>query len=278
VDLGGGVLAEGDDKLGVTFLGRYDPSGAHVFSKKLSSLGLHGADLDGHGNVVLRGEVYFMNTVNLGGEDLTSIGERDVVVVKLDSSGEHVWSKRFGGSGDTSSSWLQSAPDGEGNVYLFGTFSGTWDFGGGPVTSKGPKWFGDIFLIKLDPGGNYLWGKYFGNGDAQRDYSIAIDASGNVIIAVSFAGSIDFGAGALYAASPLTMDIAVAKFSPSGEAFWSRRFGHGSNVSMSLDGLGVAPDGHVFLAGLVGGDIDFGTGTLETQSYADDIFVVKLAP
>jgi hypothetical protein len=278
VDLGGGVLEEGGDGLGVTFLGQYDSSGAHVFSKKLPLVGLHGADFDGQGNIVLSGDAYLAHTVNFGGEDLTSVGEHDSFVAKLGPSGEHVWSKRFGGSGDTSPSWIQSAPDGEGNVYLSGTFSGTWDFGGGPVTSKSPKWFGDLFLVKLDPDGNYLWGKHFGSGDAQGASSIAIDASGNVILGASFAGSIDFGTGTLYAASPLTNDIAVAKFSPNGDALWSRRFGEGNNLWLWFNVVGVAPEGHVFLAGMVAGDIDFGTGTLEATSYSEDIFVVKLAP
>jgi hypothetical protein len=274
VDLGGGVLGGADSW--VTFLGRYDSSGAHVFSKELPSVQVRSTKLDVQGNIVLSG--YFFDTASFGGEPLQSEGQEDVFVVKLSPSGEHVWSKRFGSSGVNHSHWLTSTPDINGNIYLTGVFSDTWDFGGGPVTSKAPEGDGDAFLVKLDPDGNYLWGKYFGSGSAHHAYSIATDASGNVAIGVSFAGSIDFGAGALHASSPLTMDIAVAKFSPDGEALWSKRFGEGSNLSISLDGLGMSPDGHVFVAGQVAGDIDFGSGTLQASSYNDDIFVVKLAP
>ena len=59
-------------------------------------------------------------------------------------SGEHLWSKRFGGTSiDTA---LSIAVDSGGNVLVTGWFDGTANFGGGDLTSAG---FYDIFVAKF---------------------------------------------------------------------------------------------------------------------------------
>lgn len=267
VDLGGGPLSG-------AYLGRFSSTGAYVFDKQLPFVDVRISEFDGQGNIVLAGDYYY--SANFGGDTLPSVGEESYFVVKLGPSGEHLWSKRFGLGKSNYPSWLTSVPDGAGNVYLAGSFSYTWDFGGGPVTSKAPVGFTDGFLVKLDPNGNFLWGKYFGNGNHQWIGYVAVDASGNVVVGASFLGSIDFGAGMLYAASPLTPDIAVAKFTSNGDVVWSRRFGAGNSIRIADIALG--PAGEVFLTGSVAEDIDFGTGVLPAKSYGPDIFVVKLEP
>ncbi|MDI1480678.1 hypothetical protein [Polyangium sp. y55x31] len=273
LDLGGGPLVDADS---VTFLGRFDAAGNHIFSKTLPPVQVRSTRFDPQGNIFLSG--YMFDSANFGGETLTSVGQEDYFVVKLGPSGEHLWSKRFGGSGINHYSYLTTEPDTAGNVYLTGVFSDTWDFGGGPVTSKAPEGEGDAFLAKLDPNGNYLWGKFFGNGQYQFAHAITTDPSGSVILGGSFGGTVDLGSGVLQASSPLSADIFVAKFSPDGEPLWSRRFGEGNALGLSLDGLVAAPSGHVYMAGTVHGDIDFGAGVLEATHTGMDVFVVKLDP
>jgi hypothetical protein len=133
-------------------------------------------------------------------------------------------------------------------------------------------------LVKLDPNGNYLWGKFFGNGQYQFAHAVTTDPSGSVIIGGSSGGTVDLGSGVLQASSPLSQDIFVAKFSSDGRPLWSRRFGEGNAIGLSLDGLVAAPSGHVYMAGTVHGDIDFGSGDIEATHAGGDVFVVKLDP
>ena len=56
--------------------------------------------VDSSGNVYTTG--YFAGTVDFdpgaGSANLTSVGENDVFVSKMDASGNHVWAKQFGGT------------------------------------------------------------------------------------------------------------------------------------------------------------------------------------
>src|SRR5579883_2710536 len=53
---------------------------------------------DAAGNLFVAGTLY--GTADFGGGPLTSAGGADVFLVKLDASGRHVWSTRFGDASD----------------------------------------------------------------------------------------------------------------------------------------------------------------------------------
>src|SRR3989442_13362586 len=89
---------------------------------------------------------YFQSTLDFGGGPLTSAGSLDTFLAKFNPSGAHLWSKRFGSTGSDSSTNV--AVDGSGNVVMAGSFSGTVDFGSGPLTSARLY---DTFLAKLRP-------------------------------------------------------------------------------------------------------------------------------
>ncbi len=128
------------------FVAKFDPSGAHMWSKSFGDGGFQeGRSLvvDAPGSVLVTGR--FNGVMNLGSGQLVSAGGYDLFVAKLDPSGGPLWSKSFG---DVS---LQEghgiAVDASGNVLTTGRFSGTMDFGLGPLTSAGF----DLFVAKLTP-------------------------------------------------------------------------------------------------------------------------------
>jgi hypothetical protein len=118
--------------------------------------------------------------------------------------------------------------------------------------------------------GKHLWSKRFGDGSNQHAKAAAVDASGNVIVAGDFWGTVDFGGGALTDAGD--EDIFVAKFGPDGAQLWSKRFGDVDaqyTQSVAIDALG-----NVIVAGDFWGSVDFGGGAL-TCAGNGDIFVAK---
>jgi hypothetical protein len=90
-----------------------------------------------------------------GTANLVSVGESDVFISKIDTSGNYVWAKSFGGTDyDTGDS---IAVDTIGNIYTTGAYQDTADFDPGAgtanLTSTGLE---DVFIVKLNPLGSPL--------------------------------------------------------------------------------------------------------------------------
>ncbi|MEJ7734257.1 MAG: hypothetical protein WKG00_34315 [Polyangiaceae bacterium] len=128
-----------------------------------------------------------------GGGALTSAGDNDVFVAKLDSSGKHVWSKRFGDAAALRPTSI--AANAAGTVVVAGEFDGAIDFGLGPLAGSGgaPGW--DGFVVSLDAAGAAHWSRGFGNADVNSGKlltdtagEVAIDASGAVWLSARSTG------------------------------------------------------------------------------------------
>jgi hypothetical protein len=208
----------------------------------------------------------FAGSVDFGGGVLTSSGPGDVFVVKLDASGQHVWSRRFGSASGQVAYGV--ATDADGSVLVTGVFYGAIDFGGGALTSAGAA---DIFVAKLDPDGNHLWSRRFGDSANQTAYSIATDTMGNVVITGTCDGVVDFGAGPLPGAGG--GDAFVTKLDAAGNHLWSKRFGDANDQIGYSVAVGGAGD--IIVAGALYGSADFGGGPVESAG-GSDAFAVKL--
>jgi hypothetical protein len=161
VDFGGGLLTStGRTNVFVVSL---TGNGEHRWSKRFGDLGSAAAlavAADGQRNLLVTG--FFDDTVDFGGGPLVSIRvpgrtvvSRDVFIAKLDgSTGNHIWSRRFGdGEGDQSGNAV--AADGAGSVFVTGGLEGSIDFGTGALSATA----GETFVAKLDPGGAAVWSR-----------------------------------------------------------------------------------------------------------------------
>jgi len=280
IDFGGGALTNAGGGYPDIFLAKFDSNGNHKWSKKFGGDrddGVYSVSVDSSGNVYITGS-FSSSSINFGGGALTNAGGTDIFLAKFDSNGNHLWSKRFGGS-----DWDYGnsvSVDSSGNVYITGYFgyfkSSTIDFGGGALTSAGGY---DIFLARFDSNGNHKWSKRFGGSSDDRGYSVSVDSSGNVYITGYFMSStIDFGGGVLTNDCDqygCPADIFLARFDSNGNHLWSKRFGwisfdYGTSVS-------VDNSGNVYGTGYFSGDFDFGACPL--SGYGDyDIYLIKYAP
>ncbi len=181
--------------------------------------------------------------------------------------GDTLWSVRFGDDGGEAGRAI--ATDGEGNVLVAGTFTGTVDFGDGPTTSAGES---DVFVLSLAPDGALRWAHRLGGAGLDAAYGIATDAAGNVVVTGSFEGSVDFGDGEVMSAG--AEDAFVVSLTDDGTFGWKRTFGGGGGDA--AHGVATSDDG-VLLAGWFESSIDFGGGALDSAG-AHDIFVLGLTP
>jgi hypothetical protein len=257
------LTTTGDRPLAAEDAGGHEPPRA--WSKSFSGRGrVAGVGVDAQGAVFVAGAL--SGTIDFGGGPLTSAGEDDVFIVKLDAAGQHVWSKRFGGPGYQVPAAL--AVDAEGAVIVVGTLDQTIDFGGGALTSAGLI---DVFVVKLDASGNHVWSKRFGDAAEQEASAVAIaPGSGRVLVAGSFEGTLDFGGGGLTSAGD--DDVYLAALDAAGNHLWSKRFG--DVRAQKGRALAMAPDGAVALVGQMEGTVDFGGGPLSARD-APQLFAAR---
>jgi len=265
------------------FVSKLDSSGNFVWAKSFGgSSGDRGYSIavDSSGNVYTTG--FFVGTVDFdpgaGTSNLTSAGSYDVFVSKLNSSGNFVWAKSFGGSSPDAG--YSIAVDSSGNLYATGAFQGTADFDPGAGTSNLTSAGGaDVFVSKLDSSGNLVWAKGFGGSSGDVGNSIAVDSSGNLYATGDFYSTVDFdpGAGTSNLTSAGGSDVFVSKLDSSGNLVWAKSFGGSSpdiGYSIAVDG-----SGNVYTTGFFEGTADFdpGAGTSNLGSAGgDDVFVSKL--
>lgn len=205
LNLGGGTLGS-FDSWGI-FVVKLDANGNHVWSKGITAFNnLQLADIavDPSGGVLLAGN--FTGAVDFGGGPLTSEGDNDIFFVKLGAGGAHAFSKRFG-KVLTYPRTAGVAADGDGNLYLAGSFNDTLDLGGGGMVSMGTD---DIFWAKFTNAGAFMESRSFGDSASQSLSAMAVDTWGHTVLAGTLFGSIDFGSGRLDAGD--SQKIFVARF------------------------------------------------------------------
>jgi len=274
------------------FVLKMDSSGNFVWAKRMG--GLHddmgyGIAVDSNGYVYTVGSFesnsYFFADFDPGSGKyiLVGAGGVDIFVSKLDSNGDFVWAKSLGG-GDYDEGY-GIALDSSGNIYTTGYFRNTADFDPGTgthnLTSAG---YDDIFVSKLDNGGNFIWAKQLGGPNEYSAYSdeghgIAVDTSGNVYTTGSFVNTADFDPGAdkFDLISVGSSDIFISKLDSNGDFVWAK--GMGGTEPDEGQGIVLDSNGDVFTTGYfrVTADFDPGTGTYNlTSAGYGDIFVSKL--
>jgi hypothetical protein len=173
------------------------------------------------------------------------------------------------------------AEDGAGNVVVVGSLQGTANFAPSPgnssLTSGGNR---DAFVAKYGPTGTLIWAETFrgqGPSSVGQASAVAIDGSGNIVVAGSFSGSVNFDQGnsQTIVSAPSRTDAFVAKLDSSGRLTWvSASTGTTGSVdeayALALDG-----SGGVNVAGSYQNSATFGTTTL-TATGSFDAFAEHL--
>ncbi len=270
VSVGGVALTSAGDR--DVFLAKLDvDNGATVWAVRMGATGTDlggGVAVDGNGDVLVTGR--FEGTVNLGGASLTSAGMSDIFVAKLSgTSGAHVWSQRFGGTGSDYPNVL--ARDAAGDVLITGSWaSPTISFGGSTFSNAGSS---DIFVAKLTgAAGAHVWSRGMGGTGSDYGRAIVADGDGNVVVAGTMSATVNLGGTNLTSAG--SDDMFLAKYAAAnGNHLFSQRYG-----STGIDSIGgVAIDGsdQIVVVGKFAGTVNFGGATSLTAVSGTDILLAK---
>lgn len=283
-DPGAGVFTLTAAGAGDAFITKLDSAGNLIWAKSVG-----GADNDGGTSVAVdpSGNVYltglFWGTADFdpgpGTYNLTSAGSYDLYILKLDPSGGFLWAVALGGTGGDYGNAV--IPDPVGSVYITGTFQGIVDFDpGAGVHNLTASLGNELFLLKLDVSGSFVWAiQSEGTLDIYAN-SLALDPSANIYMAGNFQGSVDMdgGPGTLTLTSSGADDIFVSKYDSSGNLIWAKNIG-GTAFDYGFS-IAVDDSGNTYATGSFRETVDFdpgpGTFTLTSFNASEDICILKL--
>jgi hypothetical protein len=224
---------------------------------------------DGNGNVYAVGYFAYLATnptVNFAADwgmtdEKTSAGGRDGFVMKIASDGSYCWTKRIGSANEDDCFAVCVDPDD--NVYVAGTIRGSNNFAedwgeNDHKTAQGG------FVTKIAANGDYGWTCIIGDHIS----SICTDANGNVYLAGTFEGSVNFAANwggtDIKESAANKSDVYVTKITSSADYGWTHRIG--GTESDRPCGICADVNGGVFICGEMG----FASEPGYTVNFADD--------
>ncbi|HVK08487.1 MAG TPA: hypothetical protein VM597_06880 [Gemmataceae bacterium] len=260
-----------DSSRDTTFVAKYDPDGNFQWAQRAGGGQVADAAVDADGSVYLVGN--FSGTHTFGSTPLTAAGYEDAFVAKVDGTGAVAWAVQAGGtSGGSEDAGRGLAIDGQGNVFISGSFGVAATFGTLPPVTSGTAWPAG-FAARINPtDGTFVWAKAtrFLAGSGQTGVSpdgIGVDGDGRVTISGGYYGSFDFdpGAGtttltsAKRAGGYASSDIFLWQLGAADGAFrWARTIG--GNGRDGGGDLSVDAAGNIYSVGGFEGNQDFDPG------------------
>jgi len=152
---------------------------------------------------------------------------RDTAVIKIDSSGNIVWEKTFGGEKDDYVASVKETADG--GCLIAGSSNS--------FNTRGDY---DVYLVRLNASGEKIWENAYGGGDDAAGQFICIGDNGGCFIAgstfSSFSGNIE--------------DVYIVKTGANGDKVWEKTIGGtGSDTIVTAQ---RTADGGLIMAGTTG--------------------------
>ncbi|MFW9818150.1 MAG: SBBP repeat-containing protein [Candidatus Thorarchaeota archaeon] len=246
---------------------------------------------DSEGNIYVAGTTYSFGA-----------GNTDMVLIKYDNSGNYIWNKTWGGiledhcygifidnldyiyiSGHSYSFGLDNSSDicvikynGQGiqqwnSTWGISAYEYCYDdivvdnqfniYIGGVIQDPETYW-NDLYLIKLNNNGDYMWSMSWGGDEQETGTSVILDSLGNIYL---LGNTYSYGSG--------SSDFCLLKISKSGVVQWNKTWGGDANdfgTDVVLDSCG-----NLYLAGSTSsfhvGEYDISlvkyTGSGEFNSY-----------
>jgi hypothetical protein len=242
--------------------------------------------VDASGNMYTTGD--FHGSIDLGGITLASPDGYDSYLAKYSPTGTLLWAQHLNGANyETVEPAL--ALDAEGNAYLTGSFFGALSIGGTTLTDPTYNSSGfnlNGYVAKFNSQGVLQWAERLGAAAntapaSGGGHALAVDASGNLLLAAWFSGTVKLGTATLSSATAVSsngttyssQDILLAKLSPEGTVIWARR--DGSSQDEDGNTLAVDAAGNVYLGGYFNSSTAFGSLSLQGNADEEDGFLAK---
>ena len=171
----------------------------------------------------------------------------DYWIVKTDKNGIIQWQKSYGGTANETAASIAPTKDG-GYVIAGHSQSNDGDVTGHHgETGLYPGYFNDIWIVKINSGGDIQWQKSLGGTDEDEAADVQQTTDGGYIVAGSVKSNDGDVTGTHLGGIVSTTDYWLAKLNSSGTLQWQKTFGGGAgDVAHSVQ---QTKDGGYILAG-----------------------------
>ena len=275
------------------YIQKLDENGNFIWIKSLGGTGQdygYSIEIDNSNNIYVVGA--FANTVDFdlgaGIDNVSSNGNLDAFLLKLNSDGDVLLKRTFGGIGKDELNSIELNSSNE--IYLAGQFQKTVDFDPGvnetninAIASNGT----DLFILKLDTNADFLWVKNIGgNGNDPMlqpgitgAKEVVVDAGGNIYLTGFYTRNSDFdpGVGVSELISNGPYHMFVLKLDTNGNYVWAKSVG-GIDETWG-NSITIDNSGNVYSTGYFDETADFdpGVGVNNLISSGNrDVYVQKL--
>ncbi len=228
------------------------------------------------------GNVYSTGIFNNG----LSITQSDLYVSKHNAAGNLLWIRQFPGINAAIGNGRSIVLDNTGNIYVAGYFNRTVDFDPGPNTynlsstlSGTIGYNPDIFLVKLNSSGNFVWVKKIGAESVDTCKSMVIDSGNNLILLGTFNNTVDFDPGTSVhnVTAEGNDDIYALKLNSSGSFVWVKTIG--TAFTETVGTVGVDAANNVYFSATNGNSVQIaGTGSTVFDIVGAGGMLVKMNP
>jgi hypothetical protein len=238
--------------------------------------------LDQSGNILLGGYYYGIIDLDPGTATQmdTAVNGADLFICKLDSGGNFLWGHSMGGNHNESA--LDICADYGNNILVTGYFrSNNMDFDPGSSSTilSPPNYYSDVFVLKLDSSGSFIWALNVGGSNYDYGYAISSDSNNNIYVGGRFKYAANFNP--LGTTHNITSygayDAFIVKYNSNGIMQWAHKYGgNEDDYTTSLD---FGSDGYLYATGNYEGTADFDPGAATLSSTAnggEDVFVMRL--
>ncbi len=272
------------------FYAKYDKNGINIWANVISANDTSvfyeaytAIDVNENGDVYIGGNFRGTNVSisNDGNFLLSSNGQTDMFIAKINNQGKIIWAKRIGGTNQDILSPGALRLDNNGYPYITGRISGMVNFN----TSGGTNTINSsLFLASYDTSGilRTTYGMTSNPGDG--GHRIDFDSKNNIYLAGWINGTVDFDPTSsvhnVTAVSP-TADAFIAKYSSSGNLLWINNIGATNSTSNNIAaGLVVDLEDNSYITGqLFGTNSDFDPSPdnqlIFSSSGLNDCFIIK---
>ena len=191
---------------------------------------------------------YFAGTATLGGTSVTSAGNIDFVIAKVDTNGNWIWSESGGGSGADQSYAIDINSAGD-RLYVAGQWVGTMTIGSSTYASNGNE---DGFIAYFDTTSAIEDLYQFGSTGFDGVYDLVSIDDDYLVFAAGHAGNIDFADSTFVSNGGL--DAFAGKIGPDQHEIWGKNFGGAGSYGDVFNSISAGPGTNLHCAGVLGTD------------------------